>query len=199
MLAITNAIVIALLIVLFLRSSQELFKSRSSIDGRKYSVEELEGHAIAANKLASLNSDTETLIKHLEAKYPNDHRLTRNLKKRWREDAIHEHTPGFLNNTVAYTWNKGQKLGICLRDLKKPDKSFHHMNAIKFVYLHELAHVASDVKQHPPEFWRNFKWLLHEAEEAGVYDPTDYQVDSITFCNDTHIAYNPYYDTSITI
>ena len=46
---------------------------------------------------------------------------------------------------------------------------------------------------HKKEFWDNFKFLLVEAEEMGMYKPVDYKKQNQTYCGMT-ITDNPYYD-----
>ena len=62
-----------------------------------------------------------------------------------------------------------------------------------FVIIHELAHVASESIGHTDEFWKNFKFLLIEAEKIGIYKPIDYKTNPKNYCG-MEITDNPYYD-----
>jgi hypothetical protein len=46
---------------------------------------------------------------------------------------------------------------------------------------------------HKQEFWKNFKFMLQEAEDAGVYSPEDYKKENKSYCGMV-ISDNPYYD-----
>ena len=46
---------------------------------------------------------------------------------------------------------------------------------------------------HTPEFWENFKFLLKDANEIGIYTPEDYKRNNIEYCG-MQIKDNPYYD-----
>jgi hypothetical protein len=46
---------------------------------------------------------------------------------------------------------------------------------------------------HKQEFWQNFKFLLENAKQAGIYDPIDYKKNPQEYCGMT-INDNPYYD-----
>ena len=49
---------------------------------------------------------------------------------------------------------------MCLRNKDDPEYDVHDFESVMFAYLHEIAHVTTDVKQHEPGFWETFKWLL---------------------------------------
>jgi len=46
---------------------------------------------------------------------------------------------------------------------------------------------------HKQDFWKNFKFLLEQAKEAGIYNPVDYKEDPQPYCG-MDITDNPYYD-----
>ena len=62
-----------------------------------------------------------------------------------------------------------------------------------FVAIHELSHVASESIGHNKEFWDNFKFLLKEATDAGVYKMVDYSSNNTEYCGMT-ITDNPYFN-----
>ena len=51
-----------------------------------------------------------------------------------------------------------------------------------FVICHELAHVMSVTEGHNDEFIKNFRFLLVESTELGIYTPVDYSVNNINYC-----------------
>ena len=76
-----------------------------------------------------------------------------------------------------------EKLAFCLNTTKKGHEAID-INTLTFVALHELAHVATVEVGHTENFWRNFKFLLHEAEEIGIYNVVDYvkNLNNIAVC-----------------
>ena len=54
-----------------------------------------------------------------------------------------------------------------------------------FVVLHELAHIATESIGHTPEFWANFKWILEESINIGIYAKKDYSKDAVEYCGMT--------------
>ena len=62
-----------------------------------------------------------------------------------------------------------------------------------FVALHELSHIATESIGHNKEFWDNFKFILKEAQEAGLYKMVDYSKDNKEYCGMT-ITDNPYFE-----
>ena len=51
-----------------------------------------------------------------------------------------------------------------------------------FVVLHEFAHLATESIGHSQEFWDNFKWILEESINIGIYIKTDYNKKAVEYC-----------------
>lgn len=167
-------------------------------DGRKYNVlESYENQDMAANMLSRINRGTVELMRYLKKKYGRSNDRVNRLLKRYNPDVLYEHRPTLLDPNIAYTMFKGRSLHICIRDIKTG--KFQKYNTIMFVMLHELAHIATHVRQHPPEFWLTFRWLIENAVEASVYHPVNYALHPEKFCDGTLISYNPLYDNQLKI
>ena len=93
---------------------------------------------------------------------------------------------------TAYSENKGEKLAFCVTTTKKGNKLIDE-NTLTFVAIHEVAHTMTKSIGHKEEFWRNFKFLLTNAVEMGIYTPIDYKEKPAKYCGMT-INDNPYYD-----
>ncbi len=76
---------------------------------------------------------------------------------------------------------------------KKDGTKLIDLNTLTFVALHELSHIMTKSVGHKQEFWQNFKFVLENAKEAGIYDPVDYKKKPAEYCGMT-ISDNPYYD-----
>jgi predicted metal-dependent hydrolase len=54
-----------------------------------------------------------------------------------------------------------------------------------FVVLHEMAHLMTTTVGHTPEFWANFRRILHDAIQAGVYENVNYAKNPVQYCGMT--------------
>lgn len=188
---------IIVVILLYIVLKENLVVSR--IDGKKYNVKDFENSQEAADILAQINANVVKLISHLKRKYDKTHPLVKNLLDRFNPDVINEHIPTIFDSQVAYTRQKGQSLYICLRTLFHDENNLHKMNIIMFVALHEISHIATDVKNHPDEFWEVFKFILTEAIEINIYIPENYRKNNARYCESMVINYNPLFDMSLDI
>jgi predicted DNA-binding protein (MmcQ/YjbR family) len=155
----------------------------------------------AVEYLEEINKRIVVLGRHLQKKYANESacpdkvKQVKNLLVRYNPDNIIENSPK-IKGESSYTINKGNLIAMCLRNKDDPEYDVHDFESVMFAYLHEIAHVTTDVKQHEPGFWETFKWLLGEAEEAGVYKNIDFAKTPINYCGH-YVNYSPYFDTSI--
>jgi hypothetical protein len=51
-----------------------------------------------------------------------------------------------------------------------------------YVAIHELGHLMTEEIGHPQSFWGNFKILLKEAVNLGLYTKTDYAMKPVEYC-----------------
>lgn len=156
--------------------SFNLHKVKSSIDNSTYLVQKKHSKDVQqekANQLARIKEKVNILIKSLSK---NDERRKlleeAPLKLQERKDT----------KDVGYTINKGESIGLCLED---------NENALFFVTLHELAHIITKDYGHPPEFWKNFEFLVKHAVEQGLYNYKNYDTNPVNYCN-YEISYTPY-------
>jgi len=162
----------------------------STVDGNKYCVRDRKEISAAADLLAHVTDKCKTIVNIVYKKYPEKDNVIRlhlgfNPKKIMETLPTSEHT--------AYSENKGEKIAFCLNKKKDDNNNLIDENTLTFVALHELAHVATQSIGHKSEFWENFKFLLIEASEAGLYIPHNYKKAPQEYCG-MKIADNPYYD-----
>lgn len=196
-LVVYSAIIVILLVMAFYIFVYKSNDYVQAFDGKYYYVHDYNNKKEAADVLATINADIYKLVKHLKSTYGKDHHIVQNILSRYNPDVIAEHIPYLGNDDVAYTTNKGQDLKVCLRTIHKDDNTLHPYNIIKFVVLHELAHIGTNVKKHPYEFWVVFKFILKEAVKIGIYHPVDYSKYPIMYCDDMYINYSPLFDDNI--
>lgn len=147
----------------------------STIDNRNYEVQIKDDAQEAANLIAQIREKLIIITDHLIKSYPDEDR-TKRLKKNFKPDNIKE---GIDNpNYTSYSVNKGEQIVLCLRSHNK----LMDLNTMIFVVLHELAHICTLSIGHTTEFWDNFKWILEEAINIGIYKKQDFKLNNVDYC-----------------
>ena len=141
-------------------------------------VRKLPDNKQAADLLGELGNSLEQLVNHMIAMYPDDADVKR-LHRNFDKNSISEGSPE--SNYTSYSVNKGEKIVLCLRQ-KDEAKSFVEKNVLLYVSIHELAHLMTEEVGHTPKFWTNFKFLLTEAVDIGIYKKVDYSQHPADFC-----------------
>ena len=150
----------------------------SNIDGRRYLVKNLEDKQKAADILAKLNKSLIKLVNIMVKELP-DSEDTQRLKGNFNPDNISEGTES--TNYTSYSVNKGEKIVFCLRS-RDTEQKLVPLNTLKYVAIHELAHLMTKEIGHPPAFWENFKILLTMAVKHGIYKKVDYELKPTKYC-----------------
>ena len=153
---------------------------QSKKDGRVYKVQNLPDKQEACEKIANIR---EKLLKLIEfyTSDPSamaDHRV-KTMVTRFNPDNFSE--IDLDSDTTSYSENKGEKIVICIRD-KAPPYKFVDENTTMFVLLHEMAHLMTTTIGHTPEFWANFKRVLHDAIQCGIYTNVNYSKTPVAYC-----------------
>lgn len=157
-------------------------KSKQSDNGNSFLVRNLKDKQEASNILARLSKDLQKICDTCEDKISEETKdrveAIQRLGKKFKSREITENIPGSAH--VAYSVNKGEELSICIRD--KETDAFIDDNTVRFVAIHELAHIMSKSTGHTPEFWDNMKYLLEVATSKGIYTPVDYSKTPTHYC-----------------
>lgn len=207
----TNIIIAIVIVIIILALAYYYYKydfdharkNCNGVDFRCYpTVSKYSTEYEASEMLAKINLFCLDFMKYLRNKYIFSNvpqcdakRAVELLLANYNPDGIIENDPHNDVNT-SFVDDKGKVFGVCLREKKSGKNKFHNMNIIKFVVLHELSHMATTSFGHEPDFWIVFKMFLHEAEEAGMYTPVNYEQSPINYCH-LDIQYNPYYDIEL--
>ena len=162
----------------------------SNVNGNTYCVRDRNKLELAADRLATINNKMNQLVTHVGAKYPEKDNVKR-LVKGYNPKKIYETLP--TSEYTAYSENKGEKLAFCLDTEKNSKGRLIDINTLMYVVLHELSHIATKSIGHTDEFWENFKFMITEAKELGLYNPVDYKKENARYCG-MNITDNPYYD-----
>jgi len=153
-----------------------LIKVTSKIDNKEYTVQFKDDSVEAADLIANIRQKLDLLLEHLKKTYgANDIRVEM-LIKNYRSDRIKEgvDTPGY----TSYSINKGEQIVLCLRNNDK----LVDINTMLFVVLHEFAHLATISIGHTEEFWDNFRWILEESINIGIYIKQDFKNENVEYC-----------------
>lgn len=176
----------------------------SSVDGFSYRVHDVHEHPQqAADTLSVLNNTVIELMRYLRDKYvrgelgnkyPARKLSVRKMLARYNPDNLAENSPKDPNGDTAYSIDKGSIIAICLRS--KRTGEIHDLDILKFVTIHEMAHIAINAIDHPPEFWSTFRFLLEDAAEAGIFTSPDYNKYPTEYCG-IDVNYNPTLDNTL--
>lgn len=159
---------------------------KSTVDGNEYQVQDLPDKLEAANLLANIRIGLETIVKHLRKIAPEDER-TQQIIMQFRSDRISEGTE--KSKYTSYSINKGERIVFCLRS-RDEKQQLMDLNTMMFVALHELSHIGTKSTGHTPEFWDNFRWILEEAIQIGIYKEQDFKTKPVKYCG-TEITSSP--------
>ena len=162
----------------------------SKVDGNKYCVRERKELTKAADLLAKTTIKCKALVDYVGKKYPDKESCQR-LVQNFNPKQIMETLP--TSEFTAYSENKGQKIAFCLNVKKDNNNKMIDTDTLMFVAIHEISHVMTKSIGHKNEFWDNFKFLLENAKEAGIYEPVDYKNSPQEYCS-MKIHDNPYFD-----
>ena len=161
----------------------------SDVDGERYCVRERLKLELAADLLANVTQKCKELVLYCSKKHPDNEDVQR-LMQKFNPKKITETLP--TSEYTAYSENKGEKIAFCLEKNKGKSKLID-LNTLTFVAIHELSHIMTKSEGHKQEFWQNFKFLLDNAKDAGIYDPVDYKNEPQDYCG-MKITDNPLYD-----
>lgn len=152
-----------------------------------YHMLNLPDRDIAFENLKYIKRSLSLLIEYMREKYGDSEQILRTVERFENtqfSESSNEH------NYHTFTKDKGDKIIFCLRENGKG--KLHDLNTMMFVALHEFAHIYSTTYHHTPEFMANFKTILQDAVEIGIYIPQDYSVHPVSYCK-MKITSNPLY------
>ena len=151
-------------------------------DGQSYEMQNLPDKEKAVTLMADVKARLLKLVTH----YKSDQALSadppvRRFLERFKTDVFVEND--MASRDTSYSENKGEKIVVCLRDkTKAPQYPLIDANTIMFVVLHEMAHLMTETIGHTQEFWSNFRRILGDAVQIGLYTPVNYSQRPTPYC-----------------
>ena len=157
-----------------------LVSVKSQRNQQTYQVQNLPDKQPACEMMANIHEKLNTLIN----RYKNDPATladprVQTMIERFRPENMCENS--VHSDTTSYSENKGDRIVVCLRD-KAPPYALVDENTVTFVVLHEMAHLMTTTIGHTPEFWANFRRILHDAVGVGIYQPVNYARSPVEYC-----------------
>lgn len=165
-------------------ADENLERVVSKIDNREYLVQDKDDAKAAADLIAEIRQKLILLVSHLIKSYPNDERVLM-LKENFDPDALREGKDN--SGYTSYSINKGEKVVLCLRN----SDSLVDLNTMMFVSLHEVAHICTADVGHTDTYWKNFRWILEESINIGIYTHQDFDKSPVEYCG-MQITSTPY-------
>lgn len=161
------------------RGPKNLIELRSMKDGNTYHVQNLPDKQSACELMATIRENLDTLITHYKEDPASmaDPRV-KVMVDRFKPNNMVEND--LESDSTSYSENKGEKIVVCLRD--KYTKKLVDENTIMFVVLHEMSHLMTTTVGHTPEFWANFRRVLHDGVQVGIYKVVNYDKTPIQYC-----------------
>jgi hypothetical protein len=154
-------------------------------DGKTYEIQNLPAKEEAVKRMSEICAN----LTKLRDYYQGDKGLSADppvarFLARFQPDSFVEND--MTSTDTSYSENKGQKIVVCLRDKTKPPSyPLIDQNTVMFVMLHEMAHLMTtelSTGKHTPEFWANFRRLLQDANQIGIYQPVNYAHTPVSYC-----------------
>jgi len=161
-----------------IQNERGLIKVKSNVDNEEYTVQLKDDSKEAADLIAHIKKKLILLLEHMQRTFGKDDKRVIQLTNNFKPNNIKEGVskPGY----TSYSINKGEQIVLCLRN--KGSDELVDMNTMMFVVLHEFAHLASVSIGHTEEFWDNFRWILEEAMNIGIYTKQDFNKESVEYC-----------------
>jgi len=157
-----------------------LVSVRSSQTNKDYLVQNLPDKQEACERMASIQTKLEKLFD----RYKNDPATAaepriQTMIERFKPENMCE--SNINDSTTSYSENKGDRIVVCLRQ-KTKGYPLVEENTVMFVVLHEIAHLMTFSIGHTPEFWANFRRILHDAIGVGIYQDVNYNHTPVSYC-----------------
>ena len=176
-------IIFIIIIIFFKITNPEMTFVKSDIDKRYYMVRNLKDKQYASNILAYNREKILKLIKYLNdnknQKYKDYKIYINRLVERIVDVNIVENNG--IGRETSYSVNKGEELVFCLRSRKEMN-TFHTINILMYVILHEISHIACPEYGHGPLFKKIFAFFTKTAMSLKIYEYDDYAKSPKEYC-----------------
>ncbi len=157
---------------------------KSDIDDELYLVRDLPDKKQAANILArikqNINSINLFLYNNKKTKYKEYEPYIDQLHERIQNVIIMENDGDY--KYTSYSVNKGEQLIFCLRSRDVVNNKLHEINLLMYVVLHEMSHIACPEVGHGPLFKKIFAFIAKIGVEQQLYTKIDFESHAQEYC-----------------
>jgi hypothetical protein len=155
-----------------------LHKKLELINGKEYSIKDLK---LKMNNLVPIKSpdlQDEYSLMDYEGDLPKNIYLLpeQPVRRNWKRNILIKTKDITNDGDFFQTIN----VSFLTNSINKIDE-----NTIMFVIIHECAHLMTESTGHTPEFWTNFRKLLHDSIKVGIYHPQNYTKNPVDYCGMT--------------
>lgn len=176
-------IILIISVIIFIKISKgDVIYVLSDIDQEYYLVRDVKDKQEAANLLARIRQNINSLVVHLNTninKYKDNTKYIKQLTNRINGSIINESSAD--SSYTSYSVNKGEQIVFCIRS-KRSTSLMHSLNLMMYVTLHELAHVACPEYGHTLLFKQIFTFLTKVAVELGMYKKINFSTNPTEYC-----------------
>jgi len=154
-------------------------------DGQTYEMQNLPNKETAVVLMAKIRANLSKLHAYYrDTPTVNQEPPVKLFCSRFSTDVFSEND--MQSPDTSYSENKGQKIVVCLRDKTNPPQyPLIDENTVMFVMLHEMAHLMTESIGHTQEFWTNFKRILQDGMQIGIYAQVNYARQPTAYCGMT--------------
>jgi hypothetical protein len=176
-------IIIILLYIIFKLEKHEVKYVKSNVNGVDYLVRDVPDKQKASDMLGQIDNNIKKFINYLytnkdEKDFVSNKQYIEQLNNRIQNVIISESSAD--SSYTSYSINKGEQLVFCLRS--KYDNSFHDLNLLMYVVLHELSHVGCPEYGHGELFKKIFAFFADCGVKCGVYNKINFGEHSREYC-----------------
>jgi hypothetical protein len=131
--------------------------------------------------------EVEVILHDLLARGPRECPKFNRIRRRWNGKLFETSSEDHPDDALAYSIDKGAAIHICVLD---ENGNVAETNAMVFVAIHELAHVAEKLYGHGPSFYETMRYLLEIADGLGVYSYENHETSFVSLCG-RRLGHNP--------
>jgi Ca2+/Na+ antiporter len=175
-------LILVIMVIFYKYGKNDVIYVKSDIDNISYLVRNVADKQKAANILATIRQNMFKLNDYLYAnkeKYKDYIEYITNLNTKIKDSIIIE--SGENSVYTSYSINKGEQIIFCLRS-RQDNITFHEINLLMYVVLHEMAHVGCTEYGHTNMFKKIFAFFAERAVELGLYTKIPFNSVPVEYC-----------------
>tara|TARA_Y100000768_G_scaffold388267_1_gene383134 strand:+ start:1783 stop:2331 length:549 start_codon:yes stop_codon:yes gene_type:complete len=170
--------IILLILFYYFYNSNKRVKLKSHIDNLYYIVQDRKNNLVSLYYFSRLLFAINKLIFNLDTKdkiYIKYYQKFNYLKDLLKKKIIISEASKLFNKTRTHNKNH---IYLCIQH----NNIYYNLNHLKYVIIHELAHIICPEIGHTKNFYEINKFLLKEAVRLNIYKSHNYITNPINYC-----------------